>query len=103
MRRLLYVVTAITLIVAFGVVLIGCSGPSNADIKKAVIAYEREAGLYLTQEDIVIEKVGMVRIIPGALATIEFYPVKVRIRGAESNFLLHKNNYTGEWVAQQWQ
>jgi hypothetical protein len=65
MRRLLYLVTAITLIVALGVVLIGCScsRPSNADIKQAIIAYERDLGIYLTQEDIEIKQVGM-RTIP---------------------------------------
>jgi hypothetical protein len=99
MRRLLYLVTAITLIAALGVILIGCScsRPSNVDIKQAIIAYEGSLGIYLTQADIEIEKVKM-RTIPAQMGTVTYFSVKVSIRGFEAGFLLHKNYY-GVWEA----
>ena len=99
MRRLLYLVTAITLIAAFGVISIGCicSAPPNADIKKAVLAQERPSDPYLTEEDIEILHIGMVRVIPGGISPLTVYPVKLSIRGQERRFLLQKVG--SEWSA----
>ena len=99
MKGLLYLLTAIILVAAFGVISIGCScAPSNDVIKQAVIAAcERDWGIHLTQEDIKIEEVGQRRIIPGGLVTIDYYPVKVSNRGHEYWFRLLKES--GEWVA----
>ena len=92
MRWLLFLVTAITLVAAFGVVSIGCmcsAPPSNSDIKKAVIDYELGSGIYVTEEQIEILKVGSAHMIP-QLPPITVYPVTVSIMGQERHFQLHK-------------
>ena len=99
MRRLLYLVTAITLIGVFGVISIGCmcsSPPSNAAIKKAIIAYEGSSGNYLTEADIEVLKVGSARMVP-QLPPITVYPVTLSIKGQERHYLLQKLG--SEWSA----
>ena len=94
-------VTAITLIVAFGIISIGCMSmgkPSNDDIKKAIIAYEISRGVNLNQENIEIKEVGGYKMIPGMAGTISYYPVKVSIIGSETWFRLQKNK-SGAWIA----
>lgn len=99
MKRLLFLVTAITLVAAFGVVSTGCmcsAPPSNADVKKAVIAYERGSGTYLTEADIEIIRVGSAHMIP-QLPPITVYPVAARIMGKEHHYQLSKIG--NKWTA----
>jgi hypothetical protein len=67
-----------------------CSAPpSDADIKKAVIDYERGSGIYLTEQNIEILQVSYGHMVPG-LPPITVYPVKVSIIGQERHYLLQK-------------
>ena len=101
MRRLLYLVTVITLILLFGIALIGCNtGPSNTAIKSAVINYEQTYGQYWSQEDIEVLQVGKASQFNAFGFQLTGYPVSVKHGGSQKEYILYKNA-RGGWEATQ--